>query len=139
MTTSVSIEKSISPAQLIGYIGLVAVLCAVSFHGVIELGLEAEDQAYIGDAGHVLDGMGTLFSTGRTYAGRPVAEVVFVAIQALCGPSLVAHHVTVVMLHFYASLLTAWILVELGIPLHLRWQQECCLRSRFHTTRLSIG
>jgi hypothetical protein len=110
---------SISLGVWIGYVVLLAALCAISFHGVVELGVEAEDQEYIGDARRVLDGSGTLFSTGRTYAGRPTGEVVFVAAYALWEESAVAYHVLVVLLHFCASILTAKVLVELGIPIRV--------------------
>ena len=114
-TPSVAFPASVSPAQLIGYVGLVAVLCGISFHGVVELGFESDDLQYVQDAENVLNGAGTLFSTGRVFAGRPVVEVFFAATYALWGRSTDAYHLFAVFLHFCASLLTVRVLMALGV------------------------
>lgn len=103
------------PVQLAGYIALLVALCWISFNGVVELGFEGDDQQYIADAESVLDGSGTLFSTGRVFSGRPVVEVVFLVSHFLWGRSTVAYHVLAVLLHLCASLLTVRILIQLGV------------------------
>ena len=104
---------------LIGYALLLAVLCVIAFYGVVGLGFESDDRGYLADAEHVIDGTGSLFSTGRIFAGRPVVEVVFAATFALWGHSTFAYHIFAVVLHLCASLLTVRLLNTLGVSLRV--------------------
>lgn len=92
------------------------ILCAIAYSGVVDLPLDPDDQAFVGDAREVLAGSLSPFDPDRQFAGRPLTDLVFMIGYLTWGEHSAAFHVLLVVLHVCAAFVTGWTLVRLGFP-----------------------
>jgi hypothetical protein len=91
-------------------------LCWISFDGVQDLPLDGDDLGFVTAAGSMLEGTVEIFSSGRTFSGRPVIELVFLGAYTLWGEEPAPYHVLAVLLHFCAAMTISLALERFGRP-----------------------